>query len=95
MATLPFPEPADAAFIRDQDIWRRQIALRPAPSEGAAMIPALKRTFRAEGVPPEWVWMAEVESSLNPEAKSPSGAVGLFQFMPDTAKRFGLKTGFV
>jgi membrane-bound lytic murein transglycosylase D len=58
------------------------------------MIPALKQAFVEEGVPPEWVWLAEVESSLNPRARSPSGAVGLFQFMPGTARRFGLQTGF-
>ena len=38
--------------------------------------------------------MAEVESSLNPAARSPVGALGLFQLMPATARRFGLHTGF-
>ncbi len=38
--------------------------------------------------------MAEVESSLNPAARSPVGALGLFQLMPVTARRFGLRTGF-
>ena len=45
----------------------------------------------AEKVPPELVWMAEVESSFDPRARSPVGAAGLFQLMPETAKRFGLR----
>jgi membrane-bound lytic murein transglycosylase D len=46
----------------------------------------------AEGVPPELAWLAEAESSLNPQARSPVGAKGLFQFMPETAKSMGLST---
>jgi membrane-bound lytic murein transglycosylase D len=44
-------------------------------------------------VPPELAWLAEVESSLDAAAESPAGALGLYQFMPVTAQRFGLRTG--
>jgi soluble lytic murein transglycosylase-like protein len=50
----------------------------------------LKPVFNAEGVPEELVWVAEVESSFDPEARSSSGAVGLFQFLPTTAEILGL-----
>jgi membrane-bound lytic murein transglycosylase D len=54
-------------------------------------VPRLKPVFAAQKVPPELVWIAEVESSFDPRARSPAGAAGLFQLMPATAKRFGLR----
>jgi membrane-bound lytic murein transglycosylase D len=56
------------------------------------LVPVLKPIFIQNGVPGELVWLAEVESSFNPRAKSPAGARGLFQFMPATAEEYGLRT---
>lgn len=54
------------------------------------LIARLRVVFESEGVPSRWVWIAEAESLLDPEACSTRGAVGLFQLMPETARRFGL-----
>ena len=90
--TLRFEVVRDRVYrsAMSNNTWTRRIAQRTPPARAAELAPRLKTVFRAEGVAPEWVWLAEVESSFDPDAKSPSGARGLFQFMPAAAKRFGL-----
>ncbi|MCX7010374.1 MAG: lytic transglycosylase domain-containing protein [Kiritimatiellaeota bacterium] len=78
------------AYLRSQTTWDKKLHGRLAPEGMESLMPVLKSAFKAEGVAPEWAWLAEVESSLNPQARSPVGAAGLFQFMPATAKRYGL-----
>jgi membrane-bound lytic murein transglycosylase D len=76
------------------DLWLQRLGRRPAPPGAADLMPALRAQFSAAGVPPEFAWIAEVESTLNPRARSPSGAKGLFQLMPETARTLGLSTWF-
>jgi soluble lytic murein transglycosylase-like protein len=49
------------------------------------------RIFREEGVPVALLRMAQVESNWKPLALSPKGAFGLWQLMPATARRYGLR----
>ena len=48
----------------------------------------MQRIFREEGLPPELAYLPLVESSFNVRARSSVGAVGMWQFMPDTGKKF-------
>lgn len=80
------------ARVPHYDLWLARVRGRPLPARAAALMPRLRAAFAAEGVPPELAWLAEAESSLNPAARSPVGAKGLFQFMPETAKSLGLST---
>jgi membrane-bound lytic murein transglycosylase D len=74
----------------ERALWVKKVANRPWPAAAKEYVPQLKPIFAAQKIPPELVWMAEVESSFDRRATSPAGAAGLFQLMPDTAKRFGL-----
>jgi membrane-bound lytic murein transglycosylase D len=51
----------------------------------------LGKLFEEQGVPAELLSVAAVESQFNPQAKSPAGARGMWQFMRSTAKVYGLK----
>ncbi len=50
-----------------------------------------RRIFREEGVPENVAWLGQVESTWKPSALSWASASGLWQFIPGTGTRFGLK----
>jgi hypothetical protein len=52
---------------------------------------SLSRILEEENVPVELLAVAFVESGFNPMALSPKGARGIWQFMPSTARRYGLR----
>jgi hypothetical protein len=52
--------------------------------------PALNRILESEGIPQEMASVVMVESGGRSTALSPKGALGLWQLMPDTARRYGL-----
>ena len=53
--------------------------------------PILKPIIEEMGLPTDFIYLAAIESSLNPRAQSPAKAVGLWQIMPTTAKEYGLE----
>ncbi len=83
----PIPNPAPE---EERQAWEAQFQKRPAPKGALAYATRLKPVFAARKMPPELVWVAEVESSFDPTARSPAGAAGVFQLMPRTAQAYGL-----
>ena len=53
--------------------------------------PIIEPLLKANGIPDDFKYLMVIESSLNPIARSPAGAAGLWQFMPATAREFGLE----
>ena len=50
-----------------------------------------RRVFKEEGVPENIAWLGQVESAWKPSAMSWAAASGLWQFIPGTGTRFGLR----
>ncbi len=63
------------------DRWRERVQLYG---------PMIEHILAEEDVPQELKYLAMIESGLNPDARSWAGAVGMWQFMPATGRRYGL-----
>lgn len=88
----PVYNPAVRSYLNTY-IYRR-------PEHTASMIgwasyyfPKFEKALAEEGLPTDLKYLAIVESALNPNAISRSGAGGLWQFMKPTARECGLKVG--
>ena len=51
-------------------------------------LPEMKKILHQEGVPEDLIYLPHVESSFNCQARSKRGAVGIWQFLHDTGKRY-------
>ncbi|HIC97765.1 MAG TPA: lytic transglycosylase [Aquificaceae bacterium] len=74
-----------AYYLRDKK--GLEIALRRAK----LYLPHIKKILRKHRLPEDLALLPLVESAFNPFAVSPSGAGGIWQLMPDTARRYGLR----
>ena len=52
--------------------------------------PLVEKNLRENNVPTDLIYLAVAESELENTVQSPAGAVGMWQFMPATARDFGL-----
>jgi len=52
--------------------------------------PFIERILAEAGLPDDLKYIALAESALRPHAGSPKGAIGFWQFLPETGRRYGL-----
>jgi membrane-bound lytic murein transglycosylase D len=57
-------------------------------------VPVFRQVLREEGLPEDTVYLAMIESGFANLATSRAKAVGAWQFIPATGKRFGMKQDF-
>jgi len=82
----------DSIFIsmnEDVEIYKTKHFLRELES-GDRFVPVLQKKMKEAGVPPEFLYLAMTESSFDPYSSSPARASGIWQFIPETARRYGL-----
>lgn len=70
---------------RGRDVFQRWL------DRSATYIPLMKQIFKEKNLPEDLVYVAMIESGFNPYAVSWAKAVGPWQFMPSTGKKYGLK----
>jgi len=83
---------AEYDLVDDESRVRSQRGAKDHFSEGLRIsgryIAQMQKIFRAEGLPAELAYLPLVESSFNIRARSGAGAVGMWQFIPETGKKF-------
>jgi membrane-bound lytic murein transglycosylase D len=62
-----------------------------ALSRGQRYLPQIREVFAAEGLPRDLAYLAMVESAFKPAAYSRAKAKGVWQFVADTGRRYGLQ----
>jgi membrane-bound lytic murein transglycosylase D len=60
-------------------------------SRSERYIPMMKQVLKKEGLPEDLVYLAMIESGFSPRAYSSASAVGPWQFMSGTGKRYALR----
>ena len=93
--TMPnLPVRLDARVVKYLKFYRdnkrgRAIAKAWAKKSGR-YTPALKAEIAKAGLPTDLVWLSLIESGHNPNIFSHAGAAGLWQFIPESGRMYGL-----
>ena len=54
-------------------------------------MPVIEPILKKNGIPADFIYLAAIESHFDPRAYSAAGAAGIWQFMPKTARQYGLE----
>lgn len=77
-------------FIR-QYAYKSRGSMKTYLANAARYLPMVKQIAREHQVPEDIAYLFMLESGANPNARSPANALGMWQFMPATARSYGLR----
>jgi len=91
------PVPLDISEVRERlekelllSLWDRDQALLWL-KRSTRYLPAISAALVRAGLPDDLKYIALAESALRPHVGSPKGAIGFWQFLPATGRRYGLR----
>jgi membrane-bound lytic murein transglycosylase D len=89
---LPIEERTDKVrnFVREY-AYRQRETMRHYLTRAEKYLPMVKATVKEQGLPEDIAYLVMLESGANPEARSRANALGMWQFMPATARSYGLR----
>lgn len=77
-------------YYIDYLITNKRTFLENSFNRSYRYLPMIKKEFAAAGIPVDLAYMALIESGFRPDPTSHAGAKGLWQFIPGTARQYGL-----
>jgi len=90
------PVPLDDPDVRERmekelllSLWDRDQAVLWL-KRSTRYFPQIERMLAEAGLPDDLKYIALAESALRPHVGSPKGAIGFWQFLPETGRRYGL-----
>lgn len=91
--------PIEVADHPDVEKWKRYFLSEHATFQryldrGANYQKLVSHVLEEEGLPAELFYLALIESGFSTSARSVARAVGIWQFIPGTGKRYGLKINY-
>ncbi|MGH8247007.1 MAG: lytic transglycosylase domain-containing protein [Gammaproteobacteria bacterium] len=86
-SALPIPH---SALEGGDAVFDSEFRIPHSALQGGQYEQLILSALQDAGLPPDLLAVPFVESRFNPSARSPKGALGLWQLMPGTARRFGL-----
>jgi membrane-bound lytic murein transglycosylase D len=88
---MQIPDDKDIDYFIDYFTTTKKYFTENALKRANYFMPMVRKIFRQEGLPEELAYLAVVESGFNPFATSSANAAGIWQLIPSTGRRFGLR----
>lgn len=91
-ATLPdLPHQRVDRYVERFSTGDKRAEVEEAFARKGSVEAMISEKLRRKGMPQELIYLAMAESGFNPKAHSRDEAIGIWQLIPDTARRYGLK----